>query len=296
MSSLDLMESDILAKVRRVEIKAKGLTQGSLSGSYKSAFKGRGMAFSEVREYAIGDDVRDIDWNVTARYASPHIKIFEEERELTTMLLVDVSKSLDFGSTEQTKRELTAELAATLAFATIRNKDKVGLILFSDKVELYIPAGKGRKHVLYLIRRILTYQPQGKGTRPEVALQLVQQVIKKRCTAFLISDFLAASQNYIQLLRHTAKRHDLVVIRVCDRRDAELSPMGWTLFEDLETNSIRWVNTSSKRLRTQYKEKHKKMSQEISQMLQSSGVDFCKVNTGEDFVPALLLLFKQRSQ
>lgn len=294
MSTVHSSKASILAQVRQIEIKAKGLSQGTLSGSYKSAFKGRGMAFSEVREYATGDDVRDIDWNVTARFGMPHIKIFEEERELTTMLVVDVSGSLDFGSVHQTKRELVAELSATLAFASIANRDKVGLILFSDKVELYIPPGKGKKHVLHIIRRILTHKPENKGTSPEVALHLLQQVVKKRCTAFLISDFLLPTQSYINVLRHVARKHDLVALRVCDRRDAELSPMGWTLFADPEEGTTRWVNTSSKRLRRSYQEQSARLEAEITQLLHSSGVDFCKVDTDKDFIPPLLRLFRSR--
>ena len=286
---------EILARVRRIEIKARGLSQSALSGSYKSAFKGRGMAFSEVREYVPGDDVRDIDQNVTARSGAPHVKVFEEERELTVMLLVDISGSLDFGSTGLSKRRLAAEVAATLAFSSIRNQDKVGLVLFSDKIELYIPAAKGKKHVLHLVRRILTYRAQSKQTDFSAPLTLLNSAVKKRCTAFLISDFIAPTVAYQTLLNHTARKHDLVALRICDRRDEELTPMGITRFANPEGDGFRWVNTSSASVRNRYARQSSRLEAELTLLLRRTGVDFCKLYTGADFLPPLLRLFKQRA-
>lgn len=290
-----LSVQEILAKVRHIEIKARRLSQQALSGSYKSAFKGKGMAFSEVREYVPGDDPRDIDWNVTARYNAPHIKVYEEERELTLMLLIDISKSLEFGSAQNSKRTLATEVAATLAFASISNNDKVGLILFSNKVELYIPPGKGKKHVLHIIRRILTHQPQNRETNPQAPLKLLNQVVKKRCTAFLISDFISPIESYSNELKLSARRHDLVAIRLCDRRDRELSPMGWTLFEHPETGMTQWVNTSSAKVRKEYTKQSDALEEQLTRQLRVTGVDFCKVYTDADLLPPLIQLFKSRS-
>ena len=211
-----LQPSDLLRKVRRIEIKARGLSEQVFAGQYQSAFRGRGMAFSEVRGYQIGDDVRDLDWNVTARYAHPFVKVFEEERELTVMLLVDMTGSTDFGTRVETKRELNAEIAATLAFSAIQNNDKVGAIFFTDQVELFIPARSGRKHILYLIRELLSFEPQRRATDLNVPLKYLNQLIKRRCTAFLISDFYHWGEDYRQTLSLTARRHDLVAIRTYD--------------------------------------------------------------------------------
>ena len=287
---------DLLRKVRRIEIKARGLSQNILAGQYRSAFKGRGMAFSEVREYYIGDDVRDIDWNVTARYAQPHVKVFEEERELTIMLLVDVSHSLDFGSTSETKRDLVATIAATIAFACIHNNDRVGLMLYTDRVERYIPAGQGRKHVLQLIREILTYRPERHSTQISSSLEMLSRVVKKRCSAFIVSDFITDEPTPAEraLIQRTARRHDLLAIRVVDRRDYDLSAMGLTLVRDLETGVSRYVDTSSARLREQYATNYTTFATEWERLMRESGIDHAIAETGEDIIPVLSQLFRKR--
>ena len=287
---------DLLRKVRRIEIKARGLSQNILAGQYRSAFKGRGMAFSEVREYYIGDDVRDIDWNVTARYAQPHVKVFEEERELTIMLLVDVSHSLDFGSTSETKRDLVATIAATIAFACIHNNDRVGLMLYTDRVERYIPAGQGRKHVLQLIREILTYRPERHSTQISSSLEMLSRVVKKRCSAFIVSDFITEAPTGAEraLIQRTARRHDLLAIRVVDRRDCDLSAMGLTLMRDLETGASRYVDTSSERLREQYATNYTTFAAEWEHLMRESGIDHAIAETGEDIIPVLSQLFRKR--
>ncbi|WP_297727226.1 DUF58 domain-containing protein [uncultured Porphyromonas sp.] len=287
---------DLLRKVRRIEIKARGLSQNILAGQYRSAFKGRGMAFSEVREYYVGDDVRDIDWNVTARYAQPHVKVFEEERELTIMLLVDVSHSLDFGSTSETKRDLVATIAATIAFACIHNNDRVGLMLYTDRVERYIPAGQGRKHVLQLIREILTYRPERNSTQISSSLEMLSRVVKKRCSAFIVSDFITDEPTPAEraLIQRTARRHDLLAIRVVDRRDYDLSAMGLTLVHDLETGASRYVDTSSARLREQYATNYTTFATEWERLMRESGIDQAIAETGEDIIPVLSQLFRKR--
>lgn len=287
---------DLLRKVRRIEIKARGLSQNILAGQYRSAFKGRGMAFSEVREYYVGDDVRDIDWNVTARYAQPHVKVFEEERELTIMLLVDVSHSLDFGSTSETKRDLVATIAATIAFACIHNNDRVGLMLYTDRVERYIPAGQGRKHVLQLIREILTYRPERNSTQISSSLEMLSRVVKKRCSAFIVSDFITDEPTPAEraLIQRTARRHDLLAIRVVDRRDYDLSAMGLTLVHDLETGASRYVDTSSARLREQYATNYTAFATEWERLMRESGIDHAIAETGEDISPVLSQLFRKR--
>ncbi len=287
---------DLLRKVRRIEIKARGLSQNILAGQYRSAFKGRGMAFSEVREYYVGDDVRDIDWNVTARYAQPHVKVFEEERELTIMLLVDVSHSLDFGSTSETKRDLVATIAATIAFACIHNNDRVGLMLYTDRVERYIPAGQGRKHVLQLISEILTYRPERHSTQISSSLEMLSRVVKKRCSAFIVSDFITEAPTGAEraLIQRTARRHDLLAIRVVDRRDYDLSAMGLTLMRDLETGASRYVDTSSERLREQYATNYTTFAAEWEHLMRESGIDHAIAETGEDIIPVLSQLFRKR--
>ena len=287
---------DLLRKVRRIEIKARGLSQNILAGQYRSAFKGRGMAFSEVREYYVGDDVRDIDWNVTARYAQPHVKVFEEERELTIMLLVDVTHSLDFGSTSETKRDLVATIAATIAFACIHNNDRVGLMLYTDRVERYIPAGQGRKHVLQLIREILTYRPERNSTQISSSLEMLSRVVKKRCSAFIVSDFITDEPTPAEraLIQRTARRHDLLAIRVVDRRDYDLSAMGLTLVHDLETGASRYVDTSSARLREQYATNYTTFATEWERLMRESGIDHAIAETGEDIIPVLSQLFRKR--
>ena len=254
------------------------------------------MAFSEVREYYVGDDVRDIDWNVTARYAQPHVKVFEEERELTIMLLVDVSHSLDFGSTSETKRDLVATIAATIAFACIHNNDRVGLMLYTDRVERYIPAGQGRKHVLQLISEILTYRPERHSTQISSSLEMLSRVVKKRCSAFIVSDFITEAPTDAEraLIQRTARRHDLLAIRVVDRRDYDLSAMGLTLMRDLETGASRYVDTSSERLREQYATNYTTFAAEWEHLMRESGIDHAIAETGEDIIPVLSQLFRKR--
>lgn len=287
---------DLLKRVRRIEIKARGLSQERFAGSYKTAFKGRGIAFSEVREYQYGDDVRDIDWNVTARYDKPFIKVFEEERELTVMLLIDMSASLLFGTLSETKRTLVAEIAATLAFSAIENKDKVGVILFTDRVEKYIPPAKGRRHILYIIREILFFQPHARQTAPEEALTFLSKVIKKRATTFIISDFSTQGnpQSYEHALRLCALKHDLAAIVVRDRREVELSPMGLVRFEDPESGKQKWVNTDSRKVRESYTASYISSRQRRRNALTQYGIDYIEVATGEDFAKALLKLFAIR--
>ncbi len=288
---------DLLRRVRRIEIKARGLSQNILLGQYRSAFKGRGMAFSEVRGYCVGDDVRDIDWNVTARYAQPHVKVFEEERELTIMLLVDVSHSLDFGSTSETKRDLVATIAATLAFACIHNNDRVGLMLYTDRVERYIPAGQGRKHVLQLISEILTYRSERRSTQISSSLEMLSRIVKKRCSAFIVSDFITDPPTDAEraLIQRTARCHDLLAVRVVDRRDYELTAMGLTLMRDLETGASRYVDTSSVQLREQYATRYATFASEWERLMSESGIDYTVAETGQDIILPLSKLFRRRT-
>jgi len=285
--------TELLKKVRHIEIKARGLSRNIFAGEYHSAFKGRGMAFSEVREYQYGDDMRDIDWNVTARYNRPYIKIFEEERELTVMLLIDVSESLGFGSQSQLKRDMVAEIAATLAFSAIQNNDKIGVIFFTGKVEKFIPPKKGRKHILYIIREILGFQPEGSGTDLNVTLQYMTNAIKKRCTAFLISDFIDAG-DYKQALRIAGKKHDVAAIQVYDKLSTELLPVGLMKVRDPETGAERWINTSSKKVRDRYRSWWNDMQLTMNNAFRQSGVDSVSVSTGSDYAKSVLQLFKQR--
>lgn len=285
--------TDLLKKVRHIEIKARGLSRNIFAGEYHSAFKGRGMAFSEVREYQYGDDMRDIDWNVTARYNRPYIKIFEEERELTVMLLIDVSESLGFGSQSLLKRDIVAEIAATLAFSAIQNNDKIGVIFFTDKVEKFIPPKKGRKHILYIIREILGFKPEGNGTDLNVTLRYMTNAIKKRCTAFLISDFIDAG-DYKQALRIAARKYDVAAIQVYDKLSTELQPVGLMKVRDPETGEERWINTSSKKVRYRYRSWWSDLQVSMNNAFLQSGVDSVSVSTESDYVKLLLQLFKQR--
>ena len=240
--------SELLKKVRQIEIKTRGLSNNIFAGQYHSAFKGRGMAFSEVREYQFGDDTRDIDWKVTARYVRPYVKVFEEERELTVMLLIDVSGSKDFGTVSQMKRDVTTEIAATLAFSAIQNNDKIGVIFFSDKIEKFIPPQKGRRHILYIIRELIDFRPDDRQTDINQALKYLTNAIKKRCTAFLLSDFIDHG-NYHDALTIANRKHDIVAIQVYDRRETELPAVGLMKVRDAETGQERWIDSSSKRVR-----------------------------------------------
>ncbi|MGX8712729.1 MAG: DUF58 domain-containing protein [bacterium] len=287
------MNEDIIKKVRKIEIKARGLSQQMFSGEYHSAFKGRGMAFSEVREYQYGDDVRNIDWNVTARLAHPYVKIFEEERELTVMLLVDVSGSNRFGTHAQFKEELAAEVAATLAFSAIANNDKVGVILFSDRIEKFIPPKKGRSHILRIIRELITFRPESNGTDLAQALGYFHNVIKRRCTAFLLSDFY--DHGYTDALKLVAGKHDMVALRLVDRREEHMENLGLVKFYDPESTETLWVDTGSAALRHAVDERAANDSREVETTMRRYGIDMATMYTGEDFVKPLRSLLARRS-
>ena len=286
--------SDILKKVRQIEIKTKGLSNNIFAGEYHSAFKGRGMAFSEVREYQYGDDVRDIDWNVTARFGKPFVKVFEEERELTVMLLVDVSGSLDFGTQQQTKRQMATEVAATLAFSAIQNNDKIGVIFFSDKVEKFIPPKKGRKHILHIIRELLFFEPESQKTDIGAAIEYMTNAIKKRCTVFLLSDFFDR-KDYSNQLTIANRRHDVVAIQVYDYRMTELPDVGIIKMRDSESGDDILVDTSSRAVRRAHHEWWVKYQGWLRNVFTRSNVDCVSVRTDEDYVKALLGLFRRRS-
>lgn len=286
--------SDILKKVRKIEIKARGLSQNIFAGQYHSAFKGRGMEFSEVREYQFGDDVRDIDWNVTARFHRPYVKVFEEERELTVMLLIDVSGSLDFGTTTQMKRDLVTEIAATLAFSAIQNNDKIGVIFFSDRIEKYIPPKKGRKHILYIIRELLDFHPQSRHTDIAMATAYLTRVMKRRCTSFVISDFYD-KKDFLRELEIANRKHDVVAIQVYDRRAKELPDVGLMKVLDAETGHEMLIDTSSKKLRRAHTVYWLNREDNLRQVFAKSKVDWTSIATDENFTKSLLLLFKQRS-
>ena len=286
-------ERDIIKQVRRIEIRARGLSQQMFSGEYHSAFKGRGMAFSEVREYQYGDDVRSIDWNVTARLAHPYVKIFEEERELTVMLLVDVSGSGRFGTHSQFKEELAAEVAATLAFSAIANNDKVGVLLFSDHIEKFIPPKKGRSHILRIIRELITFRPQSNGTDISQALGYFSNVIKRRCTAFLLSDFY--DSGYSEALKLVAGKHDLVALRLVDRREERMEDLGMVKFYDPESTQTLWVDTGSAAVRRAVDARAEAHSRNVEETMRRYGIDMATMHTGEDFVKPLRALFARRS-
>ena len=286
--------SEIIKKVRKIEIKTRGLSSHIFAGQYHSAFKGRGMAFSEVREYQFGDDVRDIDWNVTARFHRPYVKVFEEERELTVMLLIDVSGSLDFGTKKQMKRDMVTEIAATIAFSAIQNNDKIGVVFFSDKIEKYIPPKKGRKHILYIIREMLDFQPESKRTDVRQAVEFLSSVQKRRTTAFILSDFYVRNE-FLQSLQICNRKHDVVAIQVYDQRARELPDVGLMKVVDAETGYEQYVDTGSKTLRQAYHKYWKNRQAQLEETFNKSNVDHVSVATDEDFVKALLILFKKRS-
>ena len=286
--------SEIIKKVRKIEIKTRGLSSNIFAGQYHSAFKGRGMAFSEVREYQFGDDVRDIDWNVTARFHRPYVKVFEEERELTVMLLIDVSGSLDFGTQRQMKRDMVTEIAATIAFSAIQNNDKIGVVFFSDKIEKYIPPKKGRKHILYIIREMLDFQPESKRTDVKQAIEFLSSVQKRRTTAFILSDFYVRN-DFLQSLQICNRKHDVVAIQVYDIRAKELPDVGLMKVVDAETGFEQYVDTGSRKLRQTYQRYWMGRQAELSETFNKSNVDHVSIATNEDFVKSLLLLFKQRS-
>ena len=285
--------TDLFKKVRKIEIKTRGLTNHIFSGQYHSAFKGRGMTFSEVREYQYGDDIRNIDWNVTARFHKPFVKIFEEEREMTVMLLVDVSGSNDFGSIDATKRDITAELAAVLAFSAIQNNDKVGVIFFSDQIEKFIPPKKGSSHILRIIREIVTFTPQHKGTDIGEGLRFLTSAIKKRTTAFLISDFVT-SKPFEQEMRITARKHDLISLRITDKRELIIPKIGLVKFRDNETDKDIWVDTSTSAWNEAYQKYVQHATITLNKIFANNGIDNTLIYTDEDYVKPLMQLFKRR--
>ena len=286
--------SELLKKVRQIEIKTRGLSRNIFAGQYHSAFKGRGMAFSEVREYQYGDDIRDIDWNVTARYVRPYVKVFEEERELTVMLVVDVSGSRDFGSVNVMKKEVMTEIAATLAFSAIQNNDKIGVIFFSDRIEKFIPPQKGKKHILYIIRELIDFKPEAKRTDIGQVLKYLTNAIKKRCTAFLISDFIDKG-GFKDALTVANRKHDMVAIQVYDQRETELPAVGLMKIKDAETGQERWIDSGSARVREAYKTWWEKRQTAMSDTFKKCRVDAVSIRTEDDYLKALIALFDKRS-
>lgn len=284
---------ELLKKIRRLEIKTKGLTKHIFSGEYHSAFKGRGMAFSEVRDYHFGDEVRTIDWNVTARYNSPYVKVFEEERELTVMLLIDVSGSEEFGTGEKTKKELALELAAVLAFSAISNNDKVGALFVSDGIEKYIAPEKGRKHALIILRELIELRPKSKGTNLNEGLKFLRNTQKKRTITFVISDYID-SHDFMEGMRLTKKRHDTIAIKLVDEAEHELPNLGLVQLYNAETGATSWVNTSSLAFRKQFAQDFQEQEIETSKLFKKAGIDFVRIATNENFISPLVGLFKQR--
>ena len=285
--------TELLKKVRQIEIKTRGLSQNIFAGEYHSAFKGRGMTFSEVREYQYGDDIRDIDWNVTARHNRPYVKVYEEERELTVVLLVDVSGSGNFGAVGSIKREQIAEIAGTLAFSADQNNDKIGVIFFSNKIEKFIPPKKGRKHVLLILRELLDFKPDNNGTNIEFALKFLTDALKKRCTTFMISDFID-DNDYTKAMTIAGKKHDLTAVQVYDKRDASMPNVGLVKFYDSETQTEKWVNTGSAKVRKAYDRWWYERQLTMSERMRKCNVDFTSIATDEDYVKALMALFKRR--
>ena len=287
--------SDLIKKVRKIEIKSRGLSQNIFAGQYHSAFKGRGMAFSEVREYQYGDNIRDIDWNVTARFHRPYVKVFEEERELTVMLLIDISGSLDFGTQRQMKKDLVAEIAATLAFSAIQNNDKIGVIFFSDRIEKYIPPKSGRKHILFIIREMLEFQPKSKRTDLKMAIEFLTRVMKRHCTAFILSDFFTKPdfENALTICNH---KHDVGAIQVYDQCAKELPNVGIMRVVDAESGHAMYIDTSDKRLRMAHKTYFMQRQDMLKEIFTKSNVDTVSISTNEDFVRKLMIFFKNRER
>lgn len=287
-----MQTSELLKKVRAIEIKTKGLSTNIFAGEYESAFKGRGMAFSEVREYQPGDDIRTIDWKVTARFNHPYIKVFEEERELTLMLLIDVSASESYGSSSGLKKEMITEIAAVLAFSAIQNNDKIGVILFSDKIEKFIPPKKGRGHVLMIIRELLNYKPQHTGTNISDAISFFSNVIKKRSTAFIISDFM--DRDFEKALRSARNKHDVIGLRVFDHLEEELPDLGIVRLRDAETGKEMYIDTSDSSVRKAFNNNRKALGAEIKDLFTKSGIDFTEISTSQSYINPLIMLLKNR--
>ncbi|GET23384.1 uncharacterized protein DUF58 [Prolixibacter denitrificans] len=288
--------SDLLKKVRKIEIKTRGLSRNIFAGEYHSAFKGRGMAFSEVREYQFGDDVRNIDWNVTARYNKPFIKVFEEERELTVMLMIDVSGSREFGTAEKLKKNVITEIGAILSFSAISNNDKIGVIFFSDKIEKFIPPQKGRTHTLRIIRELIEFQPESKQTDIAQAMQYLTNVMKRRVTAFVISDFMDNNPELEKAIRIANSKHDVVGLQIYDERETELPSIGMVKFKDAESGEYLWVDSSSRKVREAYQKWWNDYRTKLDIMMKRSGVDYVGINTRDDYVKSLVSLFKKREQ
>jgi uncharacterized protein (DUF58 family) len=286
--------TELLKKVRKIEIKTRGLSRQVFSGQYNSAFKGRGMAFTEVREYMYGDDIRSIDWNVTARLNHPYVKVFDEERELTVMLLIDVSGSNAFGATGRLKESVVMEIAGVLAFSAIHNNDKVGVIFFSDKVEKFIPPKKGTSHILRIIRELIDFHPQNKGTNVGEALKYLRNVIKKRSIAFVISDFY--DEGFTDALQIVSKKHDMICIRVFDHREKQIPAIGLAKFKDPETGKSFWIDTSSKRVRDDLAQWNANHDRFLTDSFARAGVDHVQISSDKDYVPPLIQLFKRRSK
>ena len=284
--------TELLKKVRKIEIKTRGLSKNIFAGEYHSAFKGRGMAFSEVRDYQFGDDIRSIDWNVTARFNHPYIKVYEEERELTVMLLVDVSGSRNFGTISQLKKNMITEIAAVLSFSAIQNNDKIGMIMFSSFIEKFIPPKKGRQHILRIIRELINFEPADQRTNLTEALRYFTNAIKKRCTAFIISDFF--DENYEDALKIAGKKHDIIALNIYDIREKELPPIGLIRVKDAETGKLLWVDSSSKKTRDNYSQWWNQEQSKLVEIFNRYGIDSVRVRTDEDYVKPLMNLFKRR--
>lgn len=286
--------SELIKKVRKIEIKTRGLSRQIFSGEYHSAFKGRGMAFSEVREYMPGDEIRTIDWNVTARFNHPYVKVFEEERELTVMLLVDVSASNEFGTRVRFKNDIITEICAVLAFSAIQNNDKVGVIFFSDKIEKFIPPKKGRSHILRIVRELIDFRPANKGTNIEEALRYFTNVIKKRSTAFLISDFMC--DKYENALKIANKKHDIIALKISDQREKNIPSIGLVRFKDSESGKWRWIDTSDKGTRDLFRSEALRNDEIMNEIFTKSGVDFADISVDQSYVKPLMMLFKKRGK
>ena len=286
--------SELIKRVRKVEIKTRGLSRNIFAGEYHSAFKGRGMAFSEVREYQFGDDIRNIDWNVTARYNKPFVKIYEEERELTVMLLIDMSGSREFGSMDKLKKNIVTEIAAVLAFSAIQNNDKIGVIFFSDKIEKFIPPKKGRSHILRIISELIDFEPEARGTDISGAIRYLTNAIKKRCTAFVISDFIQKENTLENALSIANNRHDVVALRIYDERETELPDIGMIKLKDAETGNYTWVDSSDRLARSIYRKWWNDLSAQLDNTFKRSRVDYVNISTNHDYVKSLISLFKKR--
>jgi uncharacterized protein (DUF58 family) len=286
--------SELIKRVRKIEIKTRGLSRNIFAGEYHTAFKGRGMAFSEVREYQFGDDIRNIDWNVTARYNKPFVKVYEEERELTVMLLIDVSGSREFGSMDKLKKHIVTEIAAVLAFSAIQNNDKIGVIFFSEKIEKFIPPKKGRSHILRIISELIDFEPEARGTDISGAIRYLTNAIKKRCTAFVISDFIQNDPSLENALSIANNRHDVVALRIYDEREASLPNIGMVKLKDAESGNYTWVDTSDRHARHMYRKWWHNLSEQLDNSFKKSGVDYVSISTNHDYVKSLITLFKKR--